>query len=122
MGLFDIFKKRQDASGEEPRLDFSGIDSNEKAQGLFAKGQLVKLYLMPLDFGGHDSPLNTVYVPAGANRQKEGFDSKIYDLLEKGLQLRYSASPEYKGNSFIPSRVVIQVNGDQTLTEVVEVW
>jgi hypothetical protein len=122
MGLFDIFKKKQDESTTTTILDYSTIDSKEKAQKLFAKGKLVKLYLMPLDFGGQDSPINTLFVPEFANNQKNNFDSKISDMLESGLKLGYSASPEYKGSSFIPGRLIIDVKGDTTITEVIDIW
>lgn len=122
MGLFDIFRKKQDDSTTKPVLDYSNIDSKEKAQELFAKGQLVKLYLMPLEFGGPDSPINTLLVPEFANNQKNNFDSKVYDMLEKGLKLGYSANPEYKGSSFIPGKLIINVKGDKTITEVINIW
>ena len=122
MGLFDIFKKKQDNPTTQSVSDYSTIDSNEKAQKLFARGQLVKLYLMPLDFGGQDIPMNTLFVPEFANNQKELFDSKIYDMLESGLKLGYSASPEYNGNSFVPGKIIINVKGDKTITEVIEIW
>lgn len=34
------------------------------------KGELVKLYLMSLEFGGEDSPVNTFYVPEFAQQFK----------------------------------------------------
>ena len=122
MGLFDIFRKKQDDSTAKPVLDYSTIDSKEKAQELFAKGQLVKLYLMPLEFGGPDSSINTLLVPEFANNQKKNFDSKVYDMLKSGLQLNYSANPEYKGSSFIPGKLIINVKGDKTITEVINIW
>ncbi len=118
MGLFDIFKKKQ----ENQSLDFSAIDSNQKAQELYAKGELVKMYLMPLECGGEDSLVNILFVPQVANNQKEAFDAKLIALLESGLQLGYSTKPEYNGNSFIPNRVTIQVTGDRKMTEVIEIW
>ncbi len=122
MGLFDVFKKKQDNPDAQPNLDFSSIDSHEKAQALFAKGQLVKLYLMPLDFGGHDSPINTLLVPTFANSRKSKFDSGIYEMLNGGAKLGYSASPEYKGSSFVPSKLIINVKGDKTIAEVIDIW
>ena len=122
MGLFDIFKKKQDVSVPQVELDFSTIDSNEKAIELFNKGQLVKLYLMPLDFGGQDSPMNTLYVPKFANDKKNAFDSKVGNMLESGLKLGYSANPEYKGSSFIPSKLIINLKGEKIITETIDVW
>ena len=122
MWLFDIFKKKQGDEQNQSVLDFSTIDSNEKAQALFAKGQLVKLYLMPLDFGGQDSSINTLFVPESANNQKNNFDSKIANMLESGIQIQYSAGPEYKGSSFIPSKLIINITGDKIITELIDIW
>jgi hypothetical protein len=122
MGLFDLFKKKQENQSAQVIRDFSTIDSNEKAQELFAKGELVKLYLMPLDFGGQDSPMNTLFVPEFANNKKNDFDSKVYDMIASGIKLGYSANPEYKGSSFIPSKLIINLKGDKTITETIEIW
>lgn len=122
MGLFDIFKKSNSAESKPVVYDYSTIDSNEKVKALFESGELVKLYLMPLDFGGHDSPLNMVFVPKFVNHSKNNFDSKVNELLDKELDIRYIANPEYKGNSFIPSKLVINVTGEKEITEVIEIW
>jgi hypothetical protein len=122
MALFDIFKKKQAVTPSPTALDFSTIDSNEKAIELFDKGQLVKLYLMPLDFGGQDSPMNTLFVPKFANDKKNAFDSTVIDMIESGLKLGYSVSPEYKGSSFIPSKLIIHLKGDKTMNETIDIW
>ena len=122
MGLFDIFKKKQEIPTTETVADYSTIDSNEKAHNLFAKKELVKLYLMPLEFGGQDMAMNILFVPASANNKKISFDAKIEKMLQEGVKLGYSASPEYKGSSFIPSQIIINVKGDKTITETIEIW
>lgn len=122
MGLFDIFKKKQENPITETVADYSTIDSNEKAHNLFAKKELVKLYLMPLEFGGQDMAMNTLFVPASANNKKVSFDAKIEKMLQDGVKLGYSASPEYKGSSFIPSQIIINVKGDKTITETIDIW
>lgn len=58
MGLFDKFKKEKKTT-----VDFSDIDSNEKAMELSAKGILAPLYLMPLRFSGEESVRNRLFVP-----------------------------------------------------------
>lgn len=102
--------------------DYLSIDSNEKAQALFAKKELVKVYLMPLEFGGMDSPMNILFVPASVHEHKKTFDASIGKLLESGLSLGYAVDPEYKGSSFIPSKLTIQVTGDKIITETIEIW
>ena len=103
--------------------DFSIVDSNEKAVELYKKNELAKIHLMPLEFGGEDILQNTLYAPRFAKEFKERFDSMIKDFLLQGKKLTYSASPEYKGENFIPSRLIIKVNGYVSFEEViVEIW
>lgn len=122
MGLLDIFKKNQDNQTTQVVADYSTIDSNEKAHNLFAKKELVKLFLIPLEFGGQDTAMNILFVPASANNKKINFDAKIEKMLQEGVKLGYSANPEYKDSSFIPSQIVINVNGDKTITETIDIW
>jgi hypothetical protein len=102
--------------------DYSHIDSNEKAQQLCAQKELVKLHLMPLDWGGEDVALNTIYVPEFVLEQKARLDGVIEELLEAGHNLSYAASPEYKGNSFIASKLIIKVSGDRQMEATIEIW
>lgn len=122
MGLLDIFKKKQDNQTIQVTADYSAIDSDEKAQKLFIKKELVKLYLTPLEFGGPDLRINILFVPPFANSQKNDFDTKIGEMLQDGLKLGYSASPQYKGNSLIPSQIILNVKGDSTITETINIW
>lgn len=58
MGLFDKFKKKQEAP-----FDFLQVDSMEKAEALVKAGTLAPVYLMPLRFGGEESRRNCVFAP-----------------------------------------------------------
>ncbi|MDZ7897468.1 MAG: hypothetical protein U5N85_05495 [Arcicella sp.] len=122
MGLFDIFKKKEDKQTTQVSADYSTIDSDEKAQKLFTKKELVKLYLTPLEFGGPDLRMNILFVPPFANSQKIDFDTKIGKMLQDGLKLGYSANPKYKGSSLIPSQIILNVKGDSTITETINIW
>ncbi|WP_233131802.1 hypothetical protein [Robiginitalea sediminis] len=106
----------------ENPLDYSAVDSREKAIALYEKGELSKIYLMPLEFGGDDKPVNTLYVPAFVHEFKTRVDKRIEDLLDAGDNLSFTAEPEYKGNSFVPSRLVIMVTGDTEFTEAIDIW
>ena len=117
---FGLFKKKTQPASPGP--DFSHIDSNEKAEQEHAAGNLVKLYLMPLEFGGADNPMNVLYVPEFTTGLKARFDTMIEAMLEDGKSLGYSASPEYKGSSFIPSAIVITVTGDASIEETIQIW
>jgi hypothetical protein len=116
---FNWFKKKTPAS-QGP--DFSEIDSQEKAAALHKKGELVALYLFPPMFGGDEGPLNQVFVPEFVVMLKDRFDNVVADLLEQGKVTGYSASPEYKGKSFIPSALILEAKGTGSITERIEIW
>ncbi|MEY8022165.1 hypothetical protein AB8P51_15105 [Muriicola sp. SD30] len=102
--------------------DFSDIDSIEKAVALYEKGVLSKIYMMPLEFGGEDIPANTLYVPEFVHEFKEGFDRMVEKLLEEGKRISLDANPEYKGRSFIPSKLKLEVSGDTEFSETINIW
>lgn len=116
-------KKNSDESNENiTNPDYSEIDSNEKAIELYEKGKLVKVYLMPLEFGGVDNLTNYLYAPTFARDFKGSFDQIVDNLLADGKNLSYSAAPEYKGKSFIPSKIIIKVSGDSNFVETINIW
>src|SRR5947209_5495611 len=103
--------------------DFSGIDSQEKAEELFRRGDLEKLFLMPLEFGGEDSPLNTLYVPLGVADIKSGIDNNVIaPLASEGKITRYKAMPEYQGRSFIPVAIRIVASEPEEFSTTINIW
>jgi hypothetical protein len=98
------------AGMEEHKRDYSTIDSEEKAKALHREGKLELLYLFPLEFGGKQIPQNTLYVPPGIAAIKQQIDGMIRDLVMAGEVAQYSAVPEYKGDSFIPSKIKISTS------------
>jgi hypothetical protein len=108
------------AAAEGP--DFSSVYSLQKAQELYERGDLEKVYLFPLDAGGQDVPQNIVYLPLGLGEMKNKIDGTISKMAEDGSVSRYSATPEYKGNSFIPSKIVVRAWDPGDFTATVEVW
>lgn len=103
--------------------DYSSIDSKEKAEDLFQKGQLKKLLLLPSEFGGQDIPPNVVYVPEFAVDLKASTDQNIIlPLAQEGKITRYNATPEYEGNSFIPAAINIVASEPQSFTYKVAIW
>jgi hypothetical protein len=87
--------------------DFSQVDSLEKAQALYREGKLERLYLFPLEFGGKEIPQNILYVPPGIAAIKQQIDGTIGSMVQEGLVSQYAAEPEYKGDSFVPSKIKI---------------
>jgi hypothetical protein len=103
--------------------DFSAINSRDKAKDLFLGGKLQKLLLMPTEFGGQDFPPNVVYVPAFVLEQKTRIDRNIIQpLLDKGSVSRYEATPEYDGDSFIPSAIRIVASDPGTFSAKIAIW
>ncbi|MEK6507534.1 hypothetical protein [Myroides sp. C4067] len=122
MGIFDIFKRKPPAVEPTDTCDYTQICSHKEAERHFNKGHLDKLHLIGLVFGGDDSPFNILYVSPEAALQKREIDNYIVDLLQQGYKVQYKAFPEYKGNSFVPSKVIIEVDGDQVFTKEIEIW
>lgn len=108
---------------EEP--DFAQVASLDQAKELAAKGQLAKLLMFPAEFGGDDVAMNAVYVPPRSVRQRTAHIQMLRAWIEEGAVNMLDVSPEYKGTSFVPSRIHMHAShsesGEQrTLT--LEVW
>ncbi|WP_207548724.1 hypothetical protein [Mycolicibacterium peregrinum] len=89
--------------------DFSMVDSAQKAEELYAQGQLERMLLLPAEFGGVDIEQNVVYVPVGFTAAKAEIDNNVISpLIQEGKVQAYSAVPEYEGASFVP--IAIQIS------------
>lgn len=118
--MFGFFKKKP---AKSPGPDFSDVDSLAKAKGLYRKGKLEKLFCMPLDFGGQDVPENVLYVPLGVAKVKDRIDATmIRPLIEAGKVTKYTAEPEYQGDSFIPIAVKITASEPGEFTTTINIW
>ncbi|MFK2916633.1 hypothetical protein ISS97_05110 [Dyella koreensis] len=116
--MFNWFKKRP---GSGP--DFSHVDSREKAEELYKRGQLEKVCLMPLEFGGADFPPNIVYLPPGISEIKAGIDKNVIaPLAANGTIRHYSATPEYEGRSFIPIAINVKASDPGNFSTTINVW
>ena len=98
------------ASHGEDDMDFSHVDSLDKAMALAEEGKLFKILLFPAEFGGQDVPPNVVYVPAGIPEIKDQITGTLIRFVNEGLIDNLVVNPEYKGNSFVPSRIVMQTS------------
>src|SRR5262245_59392366 len=117
--MFGWFKKKPPPNGP----DFSGIDSRAKADELFQRGELEKLFLMPLEFGGEDNPLNTLYVPVGVAAIKSGIDTNVIGpLAAEGKITKYTATPQYQGKSFIPIAIKIVASDPSEFSTTINIW
>jgi hypothetical protein len=103
--------------------DFSQIDSQAKVDELFKNGELEKLYLMPIEFGGEDIAVNVVYVPIGITEIKAGIDNNIIGpLAEDGKISKYTAKPEYQGKSFVPIAIEIIASEPGNFASTISIW
>lgn len=103
--------------------DFSHINSAAKVQELVALGILEPLYLMPLDFGGPETPMNCVFVPVGLAELKYSTDHNIIaPLIERGVVSHYSAAPKYLGDSFVPTCIEIKATVPGNFESCIQIW
>ncbi len=117
--MFGWFKRKPRQDGP----DFSGIDSREKAEELYRRGDLEKLLLQPLELGGMDHPLNTLYVPVGTADIKASTDNNVIaPLAAEGKVTKYKAMPEYQGNSVIPIAIKIIASDPGEFSMTINIW
>jgi hypothetical protein len=113
--------KRESPPAKGP--DFSGIDSHAKAEAAAARGELERLYLLPLEFGGAESTDNFVFVPIGVADIKAGIDQNIIlPLVEQEKVSQYVAKPEYRGRSVVPIAVTIKATDPGQFSTVINIW
>jgi hypothetical protein len=118
--MFNWFKKKLFPPNAP---DFSAIDSLAKAEELFRQGKLEKLFLLPPEFGGQDTPLNIVFVPPGVADVKFGIDHNIIGpLVIDGKVSHYKAAPEYQGRSFIPIAIKIVGSNPGEFSTTINIW
>jgi hypothetical protein len=117
--MVKLFKKKPTPTGP----DFSEIDSLAKAEELFQRGGLEKLFLVPLEFGGQDIPQNILYVPVGIAAIKSDIDKNVITpLAASGKLTTYSAMPEYQGKSFIPIAIEIVAADPGKFSTKINIW
>jgi hypothetical protein len=106
-------------------LDFADVDSLGKVQALASGGKLEKVYLFPLALGGQDIPQNIAYVPPVIAGAKRKIDGTIERMFKEGSVTQYKTDLEYKGKSFVPSKIKIKTWHPERSGEVshtIEVW
>ena len=117
--------KSENIAPIENAPDFSHIDSKEKAEALFKKGELEKILLFPSEFGGEDIPPNTLYVPAGISVAKDSVTRSLVQMVEDGSIDNLKVDVDYKGKSFIPSKIIMKASHSTKsgqFNPTIEVW
>lgn len=113
------------AKGEMVLPDYSHVTSAAEARELAAEGKLIKILLFPAEFGGQDMPGNVVYVPPEAARAKDLATGTLIRYVEEGLIDNLTVDAEYKGDSFIPSRILMKAthsSKDGTFNPTISIW
>lgn len=119
MGFFDKFRKERNDT-----VDFSDIDSHDKTMEMAEKGILAPLYLMPLRFHGEESVRNRLFVPPFVVELKDRYDDMVEGLLVQDMVNGYECTPEYRGRSFVPSKIQITAkkDGNPVFMETINIW
>jgi hypothetical protein len=127
--VFGFFRKKPPAIPQTPDYfhapgpDFSQVDSQAKAEELFEKGDLEKLFLLAPEFGGPDAAHNVLFVPVGLAAVKAGIDTNILaPLIAEGKVSQYKATPKYQGNSFIPISIDIRAWNPGEFMMTINIW
>lgn len=89
-------------------MDFLEVTSREAALKLVEEGKLHKVLLFSAEFGGEDVTANVVYVPPGIPEIKEQLTGTLVRFVNEGVINQLEVVPEYKGKSFVPSKIHIK--------------
>lgn len=117
--MLNWFRKKPEHRGP----DFSNVDSREKAEEMERRGELEAMYLVPLEFGGTENPINVLYVPIGVGAIKANIDRNVIKpLAAEGKLTNYHAEPQYQGKSFIPSAIKIVASDPGHFTTTIRIW
>jgi hypothetical protein len=106
-------------------VDCAAITSQQAAQDCARAGQLVQVFLFPLELGGENIPQNIVYLPPHAGTEKERTTKELIALVQAGTVNKASVVPEYRGDSFVPARIFVTAwrDGEPVHCEMkIEVW
>lgn len=109
----------------DAKLDFSDVTTKEKAEALYAQGKLEKILLFPSELGGKDIPQNSVFVPLGISEIKNRLTGTLARFVSEGQINNLTVEPEYKGESFIPSRIKMRAwhtDKKGEFTPSIEIW
>lgn len=105
--------------------DFSNVKSRGAALLLENDGKLVKVNLFPSELGGQEIPQNEVYITPEAAGARQMIVGTLVRFVEEGVIDKMTVEPTYKGDSFVPARIVFHAHHSQKagrFEPVIEVW
>ena len=122
--MMDFALERGEIAKYKALILATGCLDVAQAAELGRQGVLAPLYMMPLRFGGEESERNRLWVPPAAVELKDRWDGMVEQLLRQGKVNGYACTPEYKGDSFVPSRITVEakMDGRPVFTESVSIW
>lgn len=91
-----------------PGPDFSAVTTKTAARKLVQTGELVRIYLFPLELGGPKDPQNIVYVPPFTAEARELLLGTLVRLLQDGTIDQMEVKPDYRGTSIIPTAITMR--------------
>ena len=108
---------------EEPVLDFSNVTRDNVGEYIDSN-QLKWMYLVSPKFGGSTGPGNQVVVTPKAIEEKIKIDDELYKHLQLGRAVdNFFVNLDYKGKSFVPSKINISATIDgHDYKRVIDVW
>ncbi len=111
--------------GNAVKPDFSQVKSRAAAQALADKGELVRILVFPAELGGQDVPENVVYITPEAAQARELIVGTLRRFADDGLIDNLTVKPQYKGDSVVPSRLVMNATSSKKaggFNPTIEVW
>ena len=109
--------------GEWSTIDYSAIDSREKAWRLVEQGDLVAILMCPEMFGGDERDENIVFVPEATADRKEQIDEEvILPLIQAGKVVNYSVEPAYAGKAMVPVSLTITATSPEPHLYSLQIW
>lgn len=118
MSLFNRKKK------PDIEISWADIDSKDKAIEAVNRKELYPMLMLPPEWGGVEDDRNIVYVPSFVLDSIASIDRIVNDLIKQGREVDYKCTPSYKGNSVVPSKLVIKIKtstGGNLDTEI-DIW
>lgn len=111
-----LFKKTNNSSFENV--------NRENVNDYIRNGELKVIYLISPDFGGSEGIDNQTIVTPKAEREKSMIDDELYNFLANGKSVKnFNCNLDYKGNSIVPSKIIITAIVDGTdYKKIVEIW
>lgn len=105
--------------------DLSEVTTKAAARRLVRQGRLVEISLFPTELGGPDDPQNVAYITPEAAGARATAIGTLRRFLEDGQIDQLDVTPDYKGESIVPSRIVMTATHSEKGGEIVltiEVW